>query len=844
MKQEQFFEAVIDSLNVGIAVIDQEGRQTLVNKKFCEMTGFKMEELVGSKAPFQYWAEDEITNIDFAFKQTLLGVKKDWELLFKKKNGERFLGLVSPAKYVDTSGKTFFIATVQDVTQVRKIEEELKDSGEKYRMLVEESNDAILVADAKTGFILDANHAAERMLGRAKAEIIGLHQTQLHSPDDADYYKQRFRTFQDTGGSDLEAEILRKDGLIIPVSISTKSMTLHGKRVVQGIFRDISERKLADKRLRESEEKYRILIENASDLIYMLDEECNVLSINQAAAVAIGRKPEEIIGKSIFDLFPKELASLYARSVKNVFQTNQSLTKESKIIVVGKELWINTSLNPVRDSAGKITSVIGASRDITEHKRLEDELQESEKRYRLLFENMLNGFAYCKMLFNDEGRPIDFVFLSVNNAFGRLTELENVVGKKVTEVAPFIKEVQPELLDILGRVTLSGQPETFEIEFNSLRAWLSISVYSQEKEYFVVVFENITERKRAEDALRESEEKYRAMVENSPNFVAIYQEGIYKYVNKAMCERLGWTFDEMTSPSFDPIEKLLSPEYRRQARENVVKRLNGEDIVQNEFILKTKSDAEIPVIVHATPVSYKGKTALEYIFVDITERKQAEADRIKTMMDVTRSIGHDLRNPLQAILTASENIRSMPQGDILKFLELIDRNVEYAAKVVRNLRDFTELPTPKLNIRNINSLLQETLNKIIIAKNIRLTTSYGEIPATLLDGDQLNRAFTNLVMNALQSMLEGGELNISTALKDNFIEVRIKDTGVGIPKEKLEKIFTPFFTTKAKGTGLGLYTAKKIVETQGGLITLESEEKKGTTVTVQLPRSRPEEGVE
>ena len=130
-----------------------------------------------------------------------------------------------------------------------------------------------------------------------------------------------------------------------------------------------------------------------------------------------------------------------------------------------------------------------------------------------MFENMLNGFAYCRMLF-DQDRPQDFIYLDVNNAFETLTGLKNVVGKRVSEVIPGLRESDPELFEIYGRVALTGVPEQFETYVNALGMWFSISVYSPGKEHFVAVFDVITERKRAEEALRQSERQFRGIIEN------------------------------------------------------------------------------------------------------------------------------------------------------------------------------------------------------------------------------------------------------------------------------------------------------------------------------------------
>ncbi len=147
---------------------------------------------------------------------------------------------------------------------------------------------------------------------------------------------------------------------------------------------------------------------------------------------------------------------------------------------------------------------------------------DGERRYRALFEHMLDGFAYCQMLFDDQGRPEDFIYLSVNDAFGRLTGLEDVIGKKVMQIIPGIKESTPELFEIYGRVALTGNSERFEIDFKPLGLDLSVSVYSPSKGYFVAVFEDVTGHKRAEEALKRSEEKYRDLIQNLEKFGKIF----------------------------------------------------------------------------------------------------------------------------------------------------------------------------------------------------------------------------------------------------------------------------------------------------------------------------------
>ncbi|HEX9006664.1 MAG TPA: PAS domain-containing protein, partial [Bacteroidota bacterium] len=149
----------------------------------------------------------------------------------------------------------------------------------------------------------------------------------------------------------------------------------------------------------------------------------------------------------------------------------------------------------------EVSGIFGISRDITERDLADRALRESERRYRSLFENMQEGYAHCRMLFDERGRPADFVYLDVNEAFTRLTGLRDVVGKRVSEVIPQARELSPELFETYGRVAASGIPEKFEINFAPLRKWLSVSAYSPESGHFVAVFDNITERIQAQENL-------------------------------------------------------------------------------------------------------------------------------------------------------------------------------------------------------------------------------------------------------------------------------------------------------------------------------------------------------
>ncbi|MBI5577954.1 MAG: PAS domain S-box protein [Deltaproteobacteria bacterium] len=260
----------------------------------------------------------------------------------------------------------------------------------------------------------------------------------------------------------------------------------------------------AEATLRVSEEKLRLFIEHAPVAIAMFDREMRYLAASRRWMADYHLGNRDMVGRSHYEITP-EIPDRWKEAHRQglegaVVQTDEDAFVRSD----GTVQWLRWVVRPWYTADGAVGGIVIFTEDITERKRSETAIQESRDRYRALFENMLNGFAYCKMLLDDQGRPVDFVYLDVNQAFTRLTGLKNVVGRKVSDVIPGIRELSPELFEIYGRVALTGKPEAFEIYLKPLEIWLSISAYSLHREDFIAVFDNITERKRDEEALRVS----------------------------------------------------------------------------------------------------------------------------------------------------------------------------------------------------------------------------------------------------------------------------------------------------------------------------------------------------
>ncbi len=289
------------------------------------------------------------------------------------------------------------------------------------------------------------------------------------------------------------------------------------------------------------------LIATLPDLIWLKDPAGVYLACNARFERLYGAQEAAIVGKTDYDFVDRDLADFFREKDQAAMAAGGPSINEEELTfaVDGHRELLETIKTPMLDSEGRLVGVLGIGRDITERRHAEDALRESEATYRSLFDNMLNGFAYCRMLF-ENGEPVDFVYVSVNRAFEALTGMKDVVGRKVSEVIPGIRQSDPMLFDLYGQVASTGQPERFELYVEAMHMWFWLSVYSPKPEHFVAVFDVITERKQGEQALRESERRFQDIVEASGDWVwEVDADGHYTYVSDSVTNLLGYTPQEV-----------------------------------------------------------------------------------------------------------------------------------------------------------------------------------------------------------------------------------------------------------------------------------------------------------
>ncbi len=449
--------------------------------------------------------------------------------------------------------------SMADLTEQRNLEskkakEELISALCKNDLILNAAGEGIVGLDEK-GTVTFANPAARAMLGYEEEELIGkdLHPMIHHSFPDGTHYPvtecPMWLCLRNGTGCRVRDEVLwKKDGTGFPAAYSIAPIIEDG-RVVGAVvtFRDISVRKRAEKALGESEEQFRATFELAAVGVANLDLDGRWLRVNHKLCEILGYSREEMLESRFQDMtHPDDVkaslvlgAQLIPGKIGNYSLEKRYVRKDGGIV------WCNLTVALARDAEGRPEFFIAVIEDITERKGTREALRASEEHYRSLFDNMLNGYAYCKMHF-EQGRPKDFLYLNVNNAFENLTGLRNVVGKNVSEVIPGILESDPGLLETYGRVALSGIPERLETFVESLGMWFSISVYSPLKEHFVSVFDVITERKQAEKALQESRQQLANIIDFLPDATfVINNEGEVMAWNKAIEEMTGVKASEM-----------------------------------------------------------------------------------------------------------------------------------------------------------------------------------------------------------------------------------------------------------------------------------------------------------
>ena len=638
-QKTELFEGLASYSFDGILVVNERGRKIVQNPKFTELMKIPREIAERVDDPEQLQFVAGLTKHPEQFLSRVLHLNShpdetsQDEIEFKD---GRVIDRCS-APILGKDGKYHGrIWTFHDITRRKEMEQALQQNESKFRALFENARDAIFIVDAQ-GHFVDVNREACERLQYKREELLRMKEQDINTPISAALIQERVNSLLRTGPGIFEAAHVCRNGGVIPVEINSQLLQHEGRPLVLSCCRDLTERKRAEKILRQQTSA----LEAAASGIVITGRSGNILWVNPAFERLTGYSSKEVVGRTSALL----KSGVHDQAFyKNLWDTilagnvwhGELVNRRKDGTLYNEEM----TITPVRDESGAIQSFIAIKQDITTRKRSEEALRESEAKFHSLFENMPEGFACCKMLF-DGNLPKDFVYLEVNTAFERLTGLKNVVGKKVSEVIPGIQTSNPELLETYGRVASTGKPERIEAYVESLGIWFSIAVYSQEKGHFVAVFDNITERKRMEAELTRERDLWRTLLDNSPDKI-YFKDAQSRFIksSKAHARQFGLnSADELVGKTdFD----FFAEAHARPAFED------EQEIIRTGQPIIAKEEREVWNDGHVTwasstkmPMSdSSGKiTGIMGITRDITERKEIEqalahkSDLLQALMD-------------------------------------------------------------------------------------------------------------------------------------------------------------------------------------------------------------------
>ncbi len=507
----------------------------------------------------------------------------------------------------------------------------------------------------------------------------------------------------------------------------------------------------------------------------------------------------------------------------------------------------------LRDEFGELADSINEmAGELTGHMK---KLGESEKRYRILFESA--GDAIFIIDAEDPGRGR---LVAANRAAAEMHgyTVDEMIWMNIGDLdTPEEARVVP---DRIGKM-LRG--EWLKDELTHKRkdgtvfpVEISAGLLELDGHKYILAFDrDITQRKKAEEALLLSEEKFSKAFRASPDWITIsmIDDGRYIEVNDAFERLSGYRRDEVIGRT--ALELGIWPDSNE--REEIVATLKKDGMLRNrEVHFRTKSGTVLTMLRSSEIIDYGGIRCTISVTRDITERRNAEvmmqrAEQMKAVGEVAVGLAHEIKNPLAGIKSSIEVLHdeSACLGEDAEVLLRVIREIRRIEMLLKDLLNFARPPKPQFIPVDLNNILNATLELSVDTAGlsppgVNAVREFDErLPATMADPMQMKQVFLNLVLNAIEAMSGGGTLLVKTRYDkaSRSIEIVFADTGKGIDKELMDKLFHPFFTTKLKGTGLGLAISKRLIEEHGGTITVQSAPGNGTTFTIRLPVKQYEE---
>ena len=865
-----YLESLLSFANAPIMVWDNNNRITRFNLAFERLTGYTMYDVLG-KHPEMLFSDDKREEISVLISRTSDGENLiSVEILVRCKDGSVRAVIWNTANIYSTDEKTIIatIALGQDITERKQAEEGLKKSEEKYRSIFENVQDVyyetsfdstVLEVSPSIEFISKGQYHRTDLIGKSMYEFY---------PDTKDRDTIIAAMQKTSSVTDFEVRLKNRDGSFIPCSISAKMIfDAEGRpNKIIGSMHDISERKRAEAELATIQQRYQELFDNVDIGILRstAGPEGAFIDVNPAMVKMFEADNRE----QLMALHPSEiyLDPSQRRNVSDVLMSKGFIKGDEVRLktLKGRPIWCRITAVKKTNANGQVY-FDNTVEDISERKQAEEKLQESETRYRSVLQSATDAIVTA----DSSG-----IIIGWNSGAERIFgySYTEAVGQPLTSIMPLyhhaghtnrIKRLQSEGdQDVIGKtVELEGlrkDKSVFPLE-------LSLSTWEIKSEQFITgIIRDVTERKRAQEALQDSELRFRSLYENAT--IGLYRttpDGKILLANPALVKMLGYTsFQKLAERNLEK-DGFESSSHRKEFLEKIER--DGE-VTGYESKWIRQDGRVIFVLESARSIrDSQGKTMYyDGTLENITERKLLE-DQMRQMQKLeglgtlAGGIAHDFNNILGIILAFVTSIKRFK--DDTKKLDLavdtIVKAVERGKTLVQQILMFARKTETVFGAVNVNDIVMEIMTMIMetFPKTLTYAQNFDKSIAFInADRSQLYQVLLNLCVNARDAMPKGGVLTIITrmvsvvslrnqhpdAAASGYVCIEVSDTGEGMSEEIERRIFEPFFTTKGigKGTGLGLSVVFGIVQAHKGYIDVESELGKGTTFRLYLPASQ------
>jgi two-component system, cell cycle sensor histidine kinase and response regulator CckA len=608
----------------------------------------------------------------------------------------------------------------------------------------------------------------------------------------------------------------------------------------------------------EAEERYRQVVESATDPIFMFDREGRFVSVNGAAAQSMRCRPEDLLGKRMEEAFPPAVAERQACRVRQVLETGEPLySEENESHMPAGPQWYNTSLTPVKDEGGKVQYVIGIARDVTRRKQAEEALRQSEENYRRLFEQSQNGVIVL----------VDGRIAGINQAAADIhgTPIADILGRSgISFLAPEDQSAAQAKYE--EAVDLEDGVSAYQVRLvraDGSDAWVEARgslIQWGGRPALQVIVRDVTRQREAQEALRQSEENYRVLFEENQDGIVVLQDGKVVGANRAFTHIQRTEIEDVLGKTID---HFIHSDDRSVARARHAALMQGQVFSAGRQYRATRSDgSEAWIEARAKLIHWGGRPALQVIVRDITQQLRLEeelrkAHRLEAVGQLAGGIAHDFNNLMTGILCHAGLLKAGagPGTDVHETATVIEGAARRAADLTGQLLGFArrgkhqDIPVDVgATLRMVVQLLSGTLGPRVQVRT--------EWPAETLwvrgDPAQLEQAILNLAVNARDAIVGDGEIRFAAApagpvgeagagrpdaRPGAYVTVTVSDSGCGMTPEIQARIFEPFFTTKppGKGLGMGLAMVYGIVQNHGGWIEVKSAVGRGSSLTLYLP---------